>query len=142
MSEKEKLSTFGAIHAAAAFICCLALPAYSKATGEGGLAWTMFSRSDGFRLELRAVDTSGAVHLLHPAELGSLAEPSLRFYLRGADRFHTWPVGLTFLSRLPSLAALACKLGPYRSTELTLERRATLDGPVQVTHARAECRGG
>lgn len=130
------------VHLAAAVLACLLLPAWSRAAGDGGLAWTMFSRSDSFRLSLRATDRAGAVHILHPAELAPLSEPALRFYLSGADRFHTWPVGATFQARLPALAGLACSLGAYASVQLTLEQRRTLDAPVRVTHARASCPGG
>lgn len=136
------LSRGEAVHATAALVCCLILPAFSRIAGEGGLAWTMFSSSAAFRLELRVTDETGAVHYLHPAELAAHTEPSLGFYLRGADRFHTWPVGPTFLGRLPALAALACKLGPYRAIELTLEQRSTLDAPVRRTHAGSVCPRG
>jgi hypothetical protein len=115
------------------------LPGYSYATGEGGLAWTMFSKSDSFRLKLLATDRWGTVHLLHPAELADGTEPALRTYLSGADRFRTWPVGPTFLARLPDLARLGCASGRYASIELTLEQRATLDAPTRVTRARTTC---
>jgi hypothetical protein len=128
------------VHLAAALFCCLILPAYSKVRGEGGLSWTMFSRSDSFRLDLRATDRAGAVHLLHPAELGSRAEPALRYFLLGADRFRTWPVGPTFRARLPYLALLACEIGPYASIDLTLEERADLDAAPHPTHVHVTCR--
>lgn len=136
------LSRGEAVHGIAALVSCLILPAFSRIAGGGGLAWTMFSRSATFRLELRATDETGTVHYLHPAELAPRTEPSLAFYLRGANRFHTWPVGPTFLGRLPALAALACELGPYRAVELTLEQRSTLDAPVRRTHARTSCPRG
>jgi hypothetical protein len=127
------------VHLCAAVLACVIVPAWSRIGGEGGLAWTMFSRSDSFRITLRATDPGGDVHLLHPAELARLAEPSLRTYLRGADRFRTWPVGPTFRARLPVLAATACALGSYTSIEITLEERANLDAVPRVTHARVHC---
>ena len=130
------------IHAAATLFACVLIPAYSRLTGAGGLAWTMFARSAAFRLELRAVDGEGNTHVLHPAELARKVEPSLRFYLLGADRFHTWPVGPTFLRHLPELAKLGCDVGDYRTVELTLMQRSTLDAPLRVTHARAACPRG
>ena len=135
-----RLSWTETLHLVAALFACVLVPAYSRATGEGGLAWMMFSKSDSFRLGLLATDRDGRVHLLHPAELGPHAEPSLRFYLRGADRFRTAPIGPTFLARLPALARLGCEIGPYSSIELTLEQRADLDAPLRVTRARATCR--
>jgi hypothetical protein len=134
-----RLSRAAAVHLGAAIVACVLLPAFSWAHGGGGFAWTMFSKSDSFRLKLVATDGDGGVHLLHPVELARLAEPSLGFYLRGADRFHTWPVGPTVRARLLTLAALACTLGPYTSVELTLEERANLDAPVRTTHARTPC---
>jgi hypothetical protein len=100
----------------------------------------MFSRSDSFRLDVVATDGEGHIHLLHPAELGEHAEPALRNYLRGADRFRAWPVGPTFLARLPGLARLGCASGRYSLIEVTLEQRADLDAPVRRTHARVHCR--
>jgi hypothetical protein len=115
------------------------LPAYSRAAGTGTLAWTMFSRSDSFRLAVHAFDRAGAEHILHPIELGQGTLGALRVYLRVADRFATWPVGQTFESRLPELAHNGCLAGAYTSVEVTLERRSSLDAPVHTVHARAIC---
>jgi hypothetical protein len=136
---RRRLSRTEILHLVAAVSACVLLPAFSYARGEGGFAWTMFSRSDSFRLSVTAVDRAGQVHLLHPIELADGVEPALRMYLAGADRFRTWPVGPTFAARLPALARLGCRNRRYASVELTLEQRATLDGPVRVTRARATC---
>ena len=136
---KVPRSRTAAVHLVAAVVACVVLPVYSYASGQGALAWTMFSRGDSFRLSLRATDREGSVHLLHPAELGQLAEPSLRDYLRGADQFRNLHVGPVLLADLPDLAQLACGLGPYASVELTLEQKASVDAPVQVTRAHARC---
>ena len=134
------LSSWGrAEHLAAALVCCVILPGYSKIRGEGGLAWTMFSRSDTFRLTVHAIDREGAVHTLHPAALAGHAEPFLRYFLIGADRYRTWPVGPTFRGRLPELAALGCEVGRYASVDVVLEERANLDARPRATHARVPC---
>jgi hypothetical protein len=135
----RRLSRVEVVHLVAAFVACVLVPAYSYALGEGGLAWTMFSRSDSFRLKLLATDREGNVHLLHPSELTRGAEPALRVYLQGAESFRTWPVGPTFRARLPALAKAGCESGRYRAIELALEERATLDAPVAVTRAHALC---
>jgi hypothetical protein len=127
------------LHLITAVWVCVLLPAFSYARGEGGFAWTMFSRSDSFRLSVTALDRARQVHLLHPVELADGMEPALRNYLRGADRFRAWPVGPTFAARLPALARLGCHSGRYTSVEVTLETRATLDAPVRVTRARTAC---
>jgi hypothetical protein len=130
------------VHVGAAVVACLLLPALSRAAGGGGLAWTMFSKSDSFRLTLVATDQDGGLHQLHPVELALFAEPALRFYLLGADRFHTWPVGPMLRTRLPALAAIACTRlvqRAYASIELTLEERADLDAPIRATRVRASC---
>jgi hypothetical protein len=137
---RPHLSRTEALHLAAALFACVLLPAYSYARGGGGLAWTMFSKSDSFRVSVRATDRAGRDHLLHPLELGDGADPALRNYLRGAGEFRTWPVGPTFLARLPTLAERGCASGAYASVEVTLEQRASLDAPVQVTRARVVCR--
>ena len=136
----RRLSRAEILHLIAAVSVCVLLPAFSYARGESGLAWTMFSRSDSFRLSVTAIDHSDRGHLLHPIELADGVDPALRTYLAGADRFRTWPVGPTFAARLPELARLGCRNGRYASVELTLEQRATLDATVRVTRARATCR--
>ena len=137
---KRRQSRTEILHLIAAIAACVLLPALSYARGGGAFAWTMFSRSDSFRLSVTAVDHAGQVHLLHPIELADGVEPILRMYLGGADRFRTWPVGPTFAARLPELARLGCRSGRYGSVTVMLEQRATLDAPVQVTRAHATCR--
>ena len=134
----RRLSRTEILHLVVGVAVCILLPAFSYARGEGGFAWTMFSRSDSFRLSVTAVDRAGQLHLLHPVELANGVEPALRTYLRGADRFRTWPVGPTFAARLPELARLGCRNRRYASVEVTLDdvrpRR-----PARVTRAHATC---
>jgi hypothetical protein len=99
----------------------------------------MFSRSDSFRLTVRAFDRVGAEHRLHPIELGRGTVGALKMYLRVADRFATWPAGQTFESRLPELAHNGCLAGAYTTVDVKLERRTTLDAPVHSVHARVIC---
>jgi hypothetical protein len=127
------------VHFLAGAIACVVLPAYSYASGEGGLAWTMFSRSDSLRVSLRATDREGREHLLHPAQLGALTEPSLRDALRSADEFRNLHVGPLLRAELPRLALLACRIGSYASIDLTLEQKANVDAPVHPTRAHARC---
>lgn len=134
-----KLARYGWLHLAAASMACVILPVYSRVAGSGALAWTMFSRSDSFRLTVRAFDGGGAEHRLHPIELGRGTSGALRMYLRVADRFATWPAGQTLESRLPELAHNGCLAGAYASVDVTLERRATLDAPIHFVHARVIC---
>jgi hypothetical protein len=134
-----RLARDGWLHVVAGIVACLILPAYSRAAGTGALAWVMFSRSDSFRLSVRAFDRDGVEHLLHPIELGQGMDSALRMYLRIADRFATWPVGQTFESRLSELAQNGCRAGSYARVEVTLERRSALDAPVHTVHERALC---
>jgi hypothetical protein len=136
----RRLSRIELIHLAAGIVTCVVLPGYSHFAGAGGLAWTMFARSDSFRLTVVATDRAGHAHLLHPSELGHDAEPELRAHLLGAESFHTQPVGPTFRARLPALARLGCQIGTYSTVEVTLEERRDLDAAPEVTHARATCR--
>lgn len=135
------LSRDGRLHLLAAFVACLLVPAYSRAAGDGGLSWTMFSRSDSFRVDVRAFDRDDAEHLLHPIELGKDVDPALRSFLREADRFSAWPVGSTLERRLTELAHNGCKAGPYSRIDVTLERKASLDAPVHRVRARVLCPG-
>jgi hypothetical protein len=46
-------------HSAAAIVLCAALPALSWLDGTGSVAWTMFSKSETYRLSVRIVTSLG-----------------------------------------------------------------------------------
>ena len=130
------------LHAVVALFVAVVMPAYSWRDGSGWLAWTMFSKSQMYRLAVTVTDADGIVHLINPSELTRLTGDDVGIYLAGAEHYRHAPVGAAFRRELPLLAHLACQLVP-RSTRagVRLDFRATLDSAVDVTEAQASCAG-
>ena len=123
------------LHAAVAVLVALVLPAYSRMEGSGSLAWTMFSRSQTFRLSVRVADKAGRTQIVNPTELARFADAETATYLMGSEHFRQSPVGSAFVGNLTGLAELACRTvpEPARAT-ITLEIRKTLnDDPTPYT---------
>jgi hypothetical protein len=127
------------LHLVVGLVVVLGLPAGSLIAGDGVFAWTMFSKSETYRLKILGVLEDGATRTFDPRGLGPFVNPSLASFLPAADTWRHDPVGLTFRTGLPTLARVACRLGPLRATELTLEERRTLDDAPRVSVARASC---
>ena len=124
---------------ALALLVCVVLPAYSWHDGSGWLAWTMFSKSETYRISIRVVDANGAERLINPTELARYADGDAATFLSGADHFRQGPVGRTFASNLASLAALTCRAARGKETFVTLEVRKNLDAATQKSSATAHC---
>jgi hypothetical protein len=128
------------LHAAVAVLVALLLPAYSWLGGSGSLAWTMFSKSQTFRLSVRALDKTGRTRVVNPSELAKFADAETATYLLGSEHFRQSPVGSAFVGNLPSLAELVCRTAPQptRAT-VTLEIRKTLDDAPTPYTATVNC---
>jgi hypothetical protein len=127
------------LHVALAVLVAVVLPAWSLLAGNGVFAWTMFSKSETYRLTVRGLGADGAVLTFDPRALAPFVDGSLRGFLPAAGTWKHEPVGLTFRTGLGQLAALACRLGPLRATEVRLEERANLDAVPVVSVAHADC---
>lgn len=125
-------------HALVAVLACVALPAASWGDGSGFLAWTMFSGSRSYRLEITAIAPDGARRALAPTALTRFVGIEERPALAAADTWRMMPYrGLRL--RLAEVAALACRLGPAAEIEVNLLTRRTLDAPPESRVARARC---
>jgi hypothetical protein len=124
-------------HAVVAAVVCVALPLVSWLDG-GFLAWTMYSGSGSYRLEIVAVSAGGSRRALAPTELARHMGVEERPYLAAADTWRMIPSrGLRL--RLAEVGALACRLRPAEHVEITLFARRTLDAPAEPTFARVPC---
>jgi hypothetical protein len=134
-----RVTSRGRIHAIAAVLVALVLPGGSLLAGGGVFAWTMFSKSETYRLTVIGTTEDGATRAFDPRSLAPHVSASLAFFLPPPGRFRHDPVGLTFRTGLDQIADLACKLDSLRSTEIKLEERSDLDAVPKVTVARARC---
>jgi hypothetical protein len=124
-----------------AALACVVVPAASWLDGSGSLAWTMFSGSRSYRLEIAAVAADGSRRALAPSALARFAGTEERPAFVAADTWRMMPHrGLRL--RLAEVAALACRLGPAEEVEATLFTRRSLDAPVETRVERARCDGG
>ena len=130
------------VHTVAALLAALVLPGGSWLDGSGWLAWTMYSKSETYRVRVVARDTAGRRRQIAPTELGVHGSRDLAIYLSGSERWRHAPAGNALRRHLPDLARLGCTLGGAASIEVTLEHRRTLDAPVETHVARAECADG
>lgn len=127
-------------HAALAVLACVVVPAASRLAGSGKLGWTMFSRTESYRLAITGMKASGARGPVAPTSLAAAAArgPVAR-YLAGADRWRTIEAGSLLRDHLPELAALACRTGPFVAIDIELSVRADLDAPVETSRGHADC---
>lgn len=118
----------------------LILPGGSLLIGNGVFAWTMFSKSETYRMRALGWADDGVARALDPRTLAPHVSPSIGYFLPAPDVWRHDPVGLTFRTGLGKIAEIACRLGPFRTTEVTLEERANLDAEPKRSVARARCR--
>ena len=139
---KEELRSPTAwLHGVVAFVVCLGLPGGSLLQGSGIFAWNMFSKSETYRLAIVATFENDQEREVDPRRLGVLVNPAFASFLPPPRVWRHDPVGLTFRTGLPSIAALACRVahGAQR-VEVTLEERADLDASPRATRAGVACR--
>jgi hypothetical protein len=125
-------------YAILAALVCVVIPGASWLDGSGGLAWTMFSGSRSYRLEIAAVAADGSRRALAPTELARYAGVEEAPYFVSADTWRMMPSRGLFL-RLAEVGRLACRLRPTPEVEITLFTRRTLDAPVASHVERVRC---
>lgn len=128
------------LQVALAVIVGVLLPGGSLLIGNGVFAWTMFSKSETYRMRVLGWTADGAVNAVDPRSLAPQVSPSIGYFLPAPDVWRHDPVGLTFRTGLGKIAELACRLGSFTTTEVTLEERANLDAAPKTSVAHARCR--
>jgi hypothetical protein len=127
-------------HAALAVLVALVLPGYSWLDGSGWLAWTMFSKSESYRLRIVVTDRDHRKTLVNPSGLARGANTQSGLYLSGAEHFRHAPMSNSFAANLGGLATLACRAVPAAArAHVALDSRRNLDAPVQTTSAEVSC---
>lgn len=124
------------VHVAVGILVVLLLPLASWLDGSGQLAWTMFSRTGRYRLELISDGKP-----LNPTEVAAFAAPGpTSSALAGADHFRHHDVARATLRRhLTDIASLACKLRPGTTITARLHERVRTDAPIRTTEVMMPC---
>ena len=129
------------VQALVAIVVCVVLPAGSYLHGSAIFAWNMFSKSETYRMSIIETSADGTRRELDPRAIKHFVNPSMGYFLPPPSAWRHDPVGYTFRTGLPAVAALACRIGRgARRIEVTLDERATLDATPTTTHAGTECR--
>jgi hypothetical protein len=129
------------MHAALAVLVALGLPGYSWLDGSGWLAWTMFSKSESYRLRIAVTDRDGRRTLVNPSALAGGANTQIGLHLSGAEHFRHAPMINSFAANLRGLGKLSCGAVPgAERARVALDSRRNLDAPVQTTSAEVSCR--
>lgn len=132
-------------HCAAYGLVCVVLPLLSWAgDGRGGLAFTMYSSTATYRVEMAWLDDRGLRHGLAPTVVArNLSFDSAAPFLAGAEVFRTVPQVDALHRHLRDVARAACPLRPARVVEITLHERVGADGnagaPDHSTTERTTC---
>ncbi|MBA3462851.1 MAG: hypothetical protein H0T46_23045 [Deltaproteobacteria bacterium] len=117
-------------------IVVLLLPLASWLDGSGQLAWTMFSRTGQYRLELTANGKP-----LNPTEVAAFAAPGpTSSVLAGADHFRHHDVARATLRRhLTDIGQLACSLRPGLTITARLHERLRTDAAIGTSEVTLQC---
>ncbi len=127
-------------HGVLALLVGLVLPGYSWLDGSGWLAWTMFSKSETYRIRLITTDSAGQSRLVNPTALAQLAGEQVAPYLSGAEHFRQAPISDAIAANLGGLAQLACRVAPGAvRADAALDSRKNLDAPVRTTAVEVSC---
>lgn len=127
-------------HGVLALLVGVVLPGYSWLDGSGWLAWTMFSKSETYRIRLVTTDSAGRERLVNPTALAGLAGEQVAPYLSGAEHFRQAPISNAIVANLSGLAQLACRVAPGAvRAGAALDSRKNLDAPVRTTTVEVAC---
>ncbi|MBX3157662.1 MAG: hypothetical protein KF773_16945 [Deltaproteobacteria bacterium] len=112
------------------------IPLGSWLDGSGQLAWTMFSRTGQYRVELVAEGRA-----LNPTAVAAVAAPGpTSAALAGADHFRHHDVWRATLRRhLGEVARLACKLAPGARITARLHERVRSDAEIETSEVMVQC---
>jgi hypothetical protein len=104
-------------------LACVVLPAASRAQGSGIFAWTMYSRTGEFRVDLVALDAGGRAHIRNPTVLADGASGDVSSLLAGSDHWRQAASVAALRDHLDDLAAYACRELHAASVLVTLHER-------------------
>lgn len=96
------------------------------------LAWTMYSRTGEFRIDLVTFDAAGRAHVRNPTILAGGADPSAAALLAGSDHWRDGPSVYVLRSGLYDFAGYACRETSASSIVITLHERRGSDSELST----------
>jgi hypothetical protein len=128
------------VHAAVGVALLFVLPAVSSVFGSGMFAWTMYSGSGEYRIDIRVRDERGVAHSVAPTGLAEASSRGAASVLVGADHFKRGPSLAALRAHLGDLAMLACRERHGVEADVVLHERRDDQDPERTTSAHAVCR--
>jgi hypothetical protein len=128
-------------HTVLAVLVALVLPLASRTFDTGNLAFTMFSRSETYRLRITTMSVARQPRRLAPTEIAVAVGGNTGDILAGTEQWRHGPFGPLLRRHLGEVARFACAVhGDDVRASVVLEQRPTLDSPIQATEAGVLCR--
>ncbi len=128
------------LHALVGTALLVVLPLASIALGSGHFAWTMYSASGEYRIDIRVKDAAGTWHSVAPTGLADRASRGTSRILVGADHFRRGPSLTVLRASLPAFAHFVCDERRGVEADVVLHERRDANDPEQTTSAHVVCR--
>jgi len=123
-----------------AVVVAVLVPLASRVFGNGSLAFTMFSRSETYRVRVTTTDARGTARRVAPTAVAAAIGGTPGDILAGTEQWRHGPFGSLLADHLGEVARIACRLGAESArADVVIERRRTLDAPVELVTASARC---
>lgn len=128
----------GRVHVMVGAVLFILLPAGSRLFGDGFFAWTMYSRSSEYRIDIEVHDASGW-RSVAPTGLADHASAHLGAVLVGAETFHHGASLVVLQDHLEDFAAFVCSERSGDRAVVTLHQRDDAESHEDVTRAEIAC---
>src|SRR5688572_20298498 len=99
----------------------------------------MYAKSEHYRLRVEA-HSAGHRRWISPTAIAAHAAPDVRNALAGTEAWRHGSQGPMLERRIEAVGELACSVARAEEIVLTLDRKGTLDGPVQTFRLKKSCR--
>jgi hypothetical protein len=127
-------------HAVIGVALLVLLPLGSIVFDSSVFAWTMYSGSSEYRIDIRVRDAAGLLHTIAPTGLADVSSRGSAGILIGADHFRRGPALVMLRSHLGDLASLACRERHGVEADVVLHERRDERDAERTTSAHVDCR--
>lgn len=128
----------GRVHVFVGAVLFVLLPAGSRLFGDGFFAWTMYSRSSEYRIDIEVHDASGW-RSVAPTGLADHASAHVAAVIVGAETFHHGASLAVLQDHLGDFASFVCAERSGDHAVVTLHQRDDAQSQEAVTRVEAAC---
>jgi hypothetical protein len=120
-------------------LVCAALPLGSWLFAGGGLAYTMYSSTVAYRLEIVAYDAAGRATPVPPADLVPRVSAHAAPFLQGAAQLREVPQIDALRAHLADLGRVACRHAAAARVDVVLHEKPPGEAADVIRTARVRC---